>query len=365
MTLPDGPDLTTYSDEELVEERDFLLRSLQDLDAERHAGDVDADDYAVLKDGYTARAAAVLRILDRRRVEVELATTAGAARNVVPTAPGGSATQTPDPAAGTLSPAADTADEADAGAANADPAVARPAAAKPAVVSPAAKASVTARAPRRSRRLRAAVIAVGVVVFAVGAGLLVAHSSGQRLPGQSASGSAPNNKEQQLLVQADAQFQKSDVIGSLKTLQQVLAIDPRNVVALAQEGWVLAISGNSTHDQAIIDRGLGLIRQAESIDGTYAAAHFYAGSVLLNEGNAKGAITEFEDYLADDPSSSTAALVRGDLQTAQAEAAGQLPAGAGPAPTTVPGGSPAPTSTPGAPAATGPAAGSSSATATP
>ena len=359
MTLPEGPDLTTYSDEELIEERDFLLRSLHDLDDERHAGDVDADDYAVLKDGYTARAAAVLRVLDRRRVDAELATAAGPARGLAAVAPV-AVTDTDTDDADT----ADTDDDLNTGitsraAADTNEGGRRspPTAARPAVIAP---------SPRRSRRrLRTAAVAAGVVAFAIAAGLLVAHSAGQRLPGQSLSGSAPNNKVQQLLVQADTQFQRSDVIGSLKTLQQVLAIDPRNVVALAQEGWVLAISGNSTHDQAIIDRGLSLIRQATSIDGTYAAAHFYAGSVLLNEGNAKGAITEFEDYLADDPSSSTAALVRGDLQTAQAEAAGQLPSGAVPAPTTVPGASSAATSTPGAPAATGPSPGSSSATSAP
>jgi tetratricopeptide (TPR) repeat protein len=363
MTLPDGPDLTTYSDEELAEERDFLLRSLQDLDDERHAGDVDADDYSVLKDGYTARAAAVLRVLDRRRVEAELAIAANPARRAAAAAPDAADADT-DKAAETDTDNVD-AENADndgpdslAGAAAATTAGGRP---TPVAAAP---------APRRSRRqLRTAAVAAGVVAFAIGAGLLVAHSSGQRLPGQSVSGSAPNNKVQQLLVQADTQFQRSDVIGSLKTLQQVLTIDPRNVVALAQEGWVLAISGNSTHDQAIIDRGLGLIRQAESTDGTYAAAHFYAGSVLLNEGNAKGAITEFEDYLADDPSSSTAALVRGDLQTAQAEAAGQLPAGASSAPATGSGASSSPASTPGAPAApgpsTGPSTGSSSATSAP
>lgn len=49
---------------ELDEERAFLLRSLTDLEAEHAAGDVDDDDYAALKDRYTARAADVLRELD-------------------------------------------------------------------------------------------------------------------------------------------------------------------------------------------------------------------------------------------------------------------------------------------------------------
>jgi tetratricopeptide (TPR) repeat protein len=43
------------------DERDFLLRSITDLDAERTAGDIDESDYRTLRDDYTARAAAALR----------------------------------------------------------------------------------------------------------------------------------------------------------------------------------------------------------------------------------------------------------------------------------------------------------------
>ncbi|MBU3701723.1 MAG: hypothetical protein FGM58_06725 [Acidimicrobiia bacterium] len=50
----------------LEEERDFLLRSLADLEREHAAGDVDDEDYVALTDDYTARAAAVLRAIDDR-----------------------------------------------------------------------------------------------------------------------------------------------------------------------------------------------------------------------------------------------------------------------------------------------------------
>lgn len=52
---------------ELEEERRFLLRSLDDLEAEFAAGDVDADDYETLRDGYITRAAAVLRSIEAGR----------------------------------------------------------------------------------------------------------------------------------------------------------------------------------------------------------------------------------------------------------------------------------------------------------
>ena len=54
----------------LEEERDFLLRSLDDLEREHDAGDIDDTDFAELKDDYTARAASVLRALDDRRALV-------------------------------------------------------------------------------------------------------------------------------------------------------------------------------------------------------------------------------------------------------------------------------------------------------
>lgn len=48
----------------LEAERSFLLRSLRDLEAEHDAGDVEDDDYVTLRDGYTKRAADVLRQID-------------------------------------------------------------------------------------------------------------------------------------------------------------------------------------------------------------------------------------------------------------------------------------------------------------
>jgi tetratricopeptide (TPR) repeat protein len=51
----------------LEEERDFLLRSLEDLEAEHDAGDIEDDDYEALKDDYTARAAAALRAVQDRK----------------------------------------------------------------------------------------------------------------------------------------------------------------------------------------------------------------------------------------------------------------------------------------------------------
>jgi tetratricopeptide (TPR) repeat protein len=51
----------------LEEQRDFLLSSLDDLEREHVAGDIDESDYRTLRDDYTTRTAEVLRAIDERR----------------------------------------------------------------------------------------------------------------------------------------------------------------------------------------------------------------------------------------------------------------------------------------------------------
>lgn len=53
----------------LEEERDHLLLSLDDLDAEHGAGDIDDLDYTTLRDDYTARTAQLTRVLDGAAVK--------------------------------------------------------------------------------------------------------------------------------------------------------------------------------------------------------------------------------------------------------------------------------------------------------
>lgn len=69
MTVVSGHGVDVDERARLEEERDFLLTSLRDLDLEREAGDIDELDHARLRDDYTARAAAVLRAIDRLAVD--------------------------------------------------------------------------------------------------------------------------------------------------------------------------------------------------------------------------------------------------------------------------------------------------------
>lgn len=51
----------------LEDQRDFLLRSLEDLEAEQAVGDLDDEDYRTLRNDYTVRAAETLRAIDDQR----------------------------------------------------------------------------------------------------------------------------------------------------------------------------------------------------------------------------------------------------------------------------------------------------------
>jgi tetratricopeptide (TPR) repeat protein len=68
-TRPLDPDAVVA----LEEQRDFLLRSLDDLEREHDAGDVDETDYRTLKDDYTARAARTIRAIESHQARVAAA----------------------------------------------------------------------------------------------------------------------------------------------------------------------------------------------------------------------------------------------------------------------------------------------------
>ena len=70
---PAAPKLDPDALAALEEQRDFLLRSITDLDRELAAGDIEPDDHATLRDDYTARAAEVIRAIDAQKAGLEAA----------------------------------------------------------------------------------------------------------------------------------------------------------------------------------------------------------------------------------------------------------------------------------------------------
>ena len=183
---------------DLDDERDFLLRSLRDLEDEYAAGDLDDADYRSLKDEYTAKAAAVLRQLDGTG---------------------------PSPAE---EPPLSSTDG-------------RPA----------------ARSRSKARRVR---VVIGVLLLAAvsgGAGYAVAQSSGERLAGDEATGDLPEGSVDRI-TKANALVAQGEILEAVKVYDDLLEDDPENPVALAQRGWLVSRVDPSLVDAGLasIDRSI-------------------------------------------------------------------------------------------------------------
>lgn len=195
---------------ELEEERDHLLASLEDLEREHDAGDLDDVDYEALKDDYTARAAEVLRALEEHRRVIREA------------------------------------------------------------------------GPRRSPGRTAAVV-VGVLAFAVVAGVLVARGAGQR-GGGTLTGNDNGLREQLANCQPLA-FQ--DPAEGVDCYQEILDASPDNVEALTYQGWALIRDDRVSEGAERLDRVVEL-------DPDYPDARVFRAVVASRAASAAGAAGDRE-----------------------------------------------------------------------
>lgn len=195
---------------QLEEERDFLLRSLDDLELEHEAGDVDDADYHALKDDYTRRAAATIRTLGAKQVQ---------------------------------------------------------------------------RSARRALSRSALLWSVGVVLFAVLAGVLVARSSGRREADDGLTGEV-SGSVLALIDRAQAAANVGDLDRAIELYGEVLDQQPSNVEALTYRGWLRFQTGELTEGRADIER-------AVQLDPSYADAHLFKALLFLRDNKADDAIKEF------------------------------------------------------------------------
>jgi tetratricopeptide (TPR) repeat protein len=229
----------------LTDERDFLERSLADADREREAGDLSDEDHAVL----VAR--------DRSRlaeVEDELAALDAAAPASSDAAPTGPATE----------------------------------------------------AERRPMaRWRKVGVVASCLLIVAGGGILVAHFVQARQPGQASSGSVTVSQAQlieQQLAQASTLNNDGSTKAALVLYDKVLSEDPSDPVALAAAGFLQWNVGSSAQVASLVRVGRAEIETAIKDSPTYYQAHLFYGLVLENQDhNHAAAVTQFNDFLADDP----------------------------------------------------------------
>ncbi|CAA9269698.1 MAG: hypothetical protein AVDCRST_MAG76-3231 [uncultured Acidimicrobiales bacterium] len=261
---------------ELEEERDFLLRSIEDLEREHAAGDLGDDDFRVLEDDYTARAAGVLRRLQHL-----------------------DSPRPPPPP-----PSEEESEEEEA-----------------------ATGPVKPTGPVGRRRVRWPMI-LGIfatVALAAGSGYMVTQSSGERRPDQEVSG-GPDRSPGSLLQQAIDLDNGGKLVDAAKLYDAVLAEEPENVIALTRRGWVLGRSGRQARSPELLQAGLGYLERATQVDPSYADAHAFKGLVLGALGRPGEAGCEFRLWLSIAPVADPLRPdIEGVLDEAIKQAGGTLP----------------------------------------
>jgi tetratricopeptide (TPR) repeat protein len=244
----------------LSDERDFLRRSLEDADREKEAGDLSEEDHALL----TARDAA-------RLAEVEAAL--AALGPVTPPEPGGGG----EPSG------------------------------------------------RRSVPLwRRVGIVAACLLIVTGVVVLVVHSVQGRQPGQFSSGSVTLSQAEQIaeqLSQALTLNNQGNQEGALQLYDKVLSEDPSNPAALAYAGFIQWNVGSGAHVASLTRIGRAEVAKAVHVAPSYYEGHLFLGLILENQDHDNaGAVTQFDDFLADSPPATelpqVAPLVDGAYQAA-------------------------------------------------
>lgn len=202
---------------ELAEERDFLLRSLEDLEREHDAGDIGDDDYATLRDDYTARAAEVLRAIEGDR--------------------------------------------------------------------PAAEAR-----PRRVSR-KALLTSIGVIVFALVGGLVLAKAVGTRGVGGTATGGIGTLRSQLAECQPLA-FREPKK--GISCYDELLDRSPDNVEALTYRGWAKVRAGDLDAGQKDLDRVV-------EIDPKFPDVYVFRAVTAKRRGDLPAARAELDTFYSLNP----------------------------------------------------------------
>ena len=247
----------------LESERDFLLRSIADLDAERAAGNLDDERYQALKDDYTARAAAVLRSIEEGRDarpapppvprKRKLVTGGAVVAFVVVAALALAA------AAGRRHPGQTITGNAQSSAADSGGSAGQPA----------SDPSDEARRAALERQVK----------------------------------DHPDDPAAHLVL-ARYLLEKGQATEAVKEFVTTARLDPRNAEANAYAGWVSFLAAQSAAADPktaaeLTDRALARLDAAVAANDAYPDAHFFRGMVQFRgKNNPKAAVSDFERYLA-------------------------------------------------------------------
>ena len=172
--------------------------------------------------------------------------------------------------------------------------------------------SPTAKAPSRNRRTSLLILGI-ICLLAVMVIVVYSRSHfdsrADRSPATSRS-PAPKQVTQDL-NDAQSDVAEGNVAAALQEYQSVLTLDPKNVSALTETGWLDFSAGSSATNPSLVAIGVQDLRQAIAYGPNNAAARLYYAIVAdSTPGNKALAKSQFEVFLDLHPSSAQLAVAR-------------------------------------------------------
>lgn len=159
-------------------------------------------------------------------------------------------------------------------------------------------------ARHRVRRTRWLVVAL--VCFALVLVYTLIGATSPRQAGNSDTGNLSLTRSQlisRLLVEAELDAKARKYVTALSAYQKVLVLEPKNVTALTQTGWLDFSAGSAAGKSDVVEAGIRDLEKAIAVAPRLAAPRLYFAIVAdSTPGNQHVAKTEFEIFLRSHPS---------------------------------------------------------------
>jgi tetratricopeptide (TPR) repeat protein len=166
--------------------------------------------------------------------------------------------------------------------------------------------------PRRRRRARWLVVAA--LCFAVVLVYALFSSTSPRQAGNSGDGGIDLTRSQlidRLLTQGEVDVANSQDATALNAYEKVLTLEPKNVTALTQSGWLDFTAGSAAKKASIVEVGIKDLEKAIAAAPRQPAPRLYFAIVAdSTPGNQRVAKAEFEEFLKLKPSVGQLAIAR-------------------------------------------------------
>jgi hypothetical protein len=168
------------------------------------------------------------------------------------------------------------------------------------------------KGPARRRRL--AYLIIGLACLLAVVIIILLHSLSLRQAGTQDTGGvvvSPSQQISQYLTEAQGDMANGQVAPALAAYEGVLALDPQNVTALTQVGWLDFSAGSTDTNPSLVSLGINDLREAIDYGPTNTAARlYYAIAADSTPGNKSIAVVEFRVFLALRPSPGQLAVAR-------------------------------------------------------